>query len=44
MSMWITKGPALIRGRRLFDARHLLEEIRYPSEYYLCSAFALDAW
>ena len=29
MSMWITKGAVLIRGRRLFEARGLLKEIRY---------------
>ena len=27
--MWIPKGAALIRGRDLFEARRLLEEIRY---------------
>ena len=27
--MWILKGAALIRGRRLFEALPLLEEIRY---------------
>ena len=27
--MWIPKSVALIRGRRLFEARRLLEEIRY---------------
>ena len=27
--MWILKGAALIRGRRLFEALRLLEEIRY---------------
>ena len=27
--MWIPKGAALIRGRHLFEARRLLEEIRY---------------
>ena len=27
--MWIPSGPVLIRGRRLFDARHLLDEIQY---------------
>ena len=27
--MWITKGAAFIRGRRLFEARRLLEEIHY---------------
>ena len=27
--MWIPKGVAFIRGRRLFEARDLLEEIRY---------------
>ena len=25
--MWIPKGSTLIRGRRLFEARRLLEEI-----------------
>ena len=29
ISKWIPKGAALIRGRRLFETRHLLEEIRY---------------
>ena len=28
-SMWIPKGAALIRGRHLFEARRLLEEIRH---------------
>ena len=28
ISMWIPKGTALIRGRRFFEARRLLEEIR----------------
>ena len=27
--MWIPKGVTFIRGRRLFEARRLLEEIRY---------------
>ena len=27
--MWISKGVALIIGRRLFEAGRLLEEIRY---------------
>ena len=27
--MWIPKGAALIRRQRLFEARCLLEEIRY---------------
>ena len=27
--MWIPKGAAFIRGWRLFEARSLLEEIRY---------------
>ena len=27
--MWMTKGAAFIRGRRLFEARRLLEEIHY---------------
>ena len=27
--MWLPKGVALIRGRRLFEVRYLLEEIRY---------------
>ena len=26
--MWVPKSMALIRGRRLFEAQHLLEEIR----------------
>ena len=29
ISMWIPRGEALIRGRSLFEARRLLEEIRY---------------
>ena len=29
ISMWVLKSAAIIRGRRLFEARHLLEEIRY---------------
>ena len=29
ISMWIPKVAALIRGRRLFEAPCLLEEIRY---------------
>ena len=28
IAMWIPKGAAPIRERRLFEARHLLEEIR----------------
>ena len=31
--MWIPKGAALIRGLRLFEARRLLEEIRYTYVY-----------
>ena len=27
--MWLPKGVALVRGRRLFEARRLLEEIRH---------------
>ena len=27
--MWIPKGAALIRGRRLFETRYLLEEIQH---------------
>ena len=27
--MWMPKGAALIRGRHLFEALRLLEEIRY---------------
>ena len=27
--MWIPKGAAVIRGRRLFEARRLLEEIQF---------------
>ena len=27
--MWIPNGPALIAGRRLFETRRLLEEIRH---------------
>ena len=35
--MWIPKGAAVIRGRRLFDARHLLEETQYMrSVHALC--------
>ena len=26
--MWIPKGAALVRGRRLFEARRLLKEIQ----------------
>ena len=29
ISMWILKRATLIRGRRLFGARRLLEEIQY---------------
>ena len=29
--MWIPKGAALIRERGLFEARRLLEEIRYAN-------------
>ena len=29
ISMWIPKGEALSRQRRLFETRHLLEERRY---------------
>ena len=29
ISMWIPKDAVLIRRRRLFEARRLLEEIRY---------------
>ena len=32
--MWIPKGAARIRGRRLFEARRLLQEIEYF--YYSC--------
>ena len=28
ISMWISKGAAVIRGRRLFETRRLLEGIR----------------
>ena len=35
ISMCIPKGVALIRGRRLFEARRLLEEIRYTYIYYI---------
>ena len=31
--MWIPKGAVLIRGRHLFEARHLLEEIRYVEKH-----------
>ena len=27
--MWIPKGAALVRGRRLFEAQHLLEEVNF---------------
>ena len=27
--MWIPKGAALIRGRHLFEARRLLQEVQY---------------
>ena len=36
--MWIPKGAALIRGRRLFEARCLLEEIRYFEEHLRMAA------
>ena len=29
ISMWIPKGAALVRGRRLFEARRLSGEIQY---------------
>ena len=29
ISMWIPKDAALIRGQHLFEARSLLEEIKY---------------
>ena len=29
ISMWVLKGVALHRGRRIFETRGLLEEIRY---------------
>ena len=34
--MWIPKGAALIRGGHLFEARRLLEQIRYrgPQFHY----------
>ena len=33
--MWIPKGAALIRGRRLFETRRLLEEKRI-AYFLLC--------
>ena len=30
--MWILKGAGLIRRRRLFEVRRLLEEIRYLNQ------------
>ena len=33
--MWIPKGSVLIRGRRLFEARLLLEEIRNVRTWYI---------
>ena len=33
ISMWIPKGAVLIRGRHLFEALRLLEEIRYFDKY-----------
>ena len=35
ISMWTRKNAALNRGRRLFEARRLLEEIRYACESVL---------
>ena len=35
--MWIPKGEALTIGRRLFEARRLLEEIRYSESSHLNS-------
>ena len=32
ISLWMIKGVALIRGRRLFEALSLLKEIRYITE------------
>ena len=29
ISVWIAKGGAFIRGQRLFETPHLLEEIQY---------------
>ena len=34
ISMWIPKGVAFIRGRRLLETRHLLEEIRYVDSIF----------
>ena len=33
--MWIPKGAAFVRGRRLFEARRLLPNIRYLARFYL---------
>ena len=33
--MWIPKNAALIRGQRLFEAQHLLEEIRCTENFLL---------
>ena len=38
VSTWMPKGAALIRGRRLFAARHLLEKIRYFEEHVRMTA------
>ena len=38
ISMWIPKGAGLIGGRRLFEARRLLGEIRYD---YIMLKFTL---
>ena len=37
ISMWIPKGDALIRGRRLFEVKCLLEEIRNAMQWNIAS-------
>ena len=39
ISTWIPKGAALIRRRRLFEARGLLEEIRYSTVLHSFNSF-----
>ena len=36
--MWIPKGAAVIKGRRLYGTRRLLEEIRYGNNFFQISA------
>ena len=35
ISMWIPKSVRLIRGRHLFEARRLLQKIRYINLFYV---------